>query len=109
MHYTPGHWGTHSGRPPEAFVGLRFTGVMKLVDQSLKSIETWNVVLSFLQMSPKPALTFSSAPYANRSSDWSFANGEFRRCLLFGKIRSAKMSGVYGFMEVNQDKITTTI
>ena len=49
MHYTPGHWGTHSGRPPEAFVGLRFTGVMKLVDQSLKSIETWNVVLSFLQ------------------------------------------------------------
>ena len=42
------------------------TGVMKLVDQSLKSIETWNVVLSFLKMSPKPAVTFFSAPYANR-------------------------------------------
>ena len=37
---------------------------MKLVDQSLKSIETWNVALSFLQMSPKPAVTFFSAPYA---------------------------------------------
>ena len=51
--------GTHSGRPPEAFGGLRLpTGVMKLVDQSLQSIETWHVVLSFLQMSPKPAVTF---------------------------------------------------
>ena len=63
--------GTHSGRPTEAFGVLRLptvrTGVMKLVDQSLKSIETWNVVLSFLQMSPKPAVTFFSAPYANRS------------------------------------------
>ena len=43
------------------------TGVMKPVDQSLKSIKTWNVVLSFLKMSPKPAVTFFSAPYANRS------------------------------------------
>ena len=42
------------------------TGVMKLVDQSLKSIETWKVVLSFLKMSPKPAVTFFSAAYANR-------------------------------------------
>ena len=66
--YTPGPWGTHSGRPPEAFGGLRLpTGVMKLVDQSLKSTETWNVVLSSLQMSRKPAVTFFSAPYANRS------------------------------------------
>ena len=40
--------------------------------------------------------------------DSSFENGEFRRFLLLGKIRSAKMSGVYGFIEVNQDKITTT-
>ena len=40
--------------------------------------------------------------------DSSFENGEFRRCLLFGKIKSAKMSGVYGFIEVNQDKITKT-
>ena len=31
----------HSGRPPEAFGGLTLpTGVIKLVDQSLKSIET---------------------------------------------------------------------
>ena len=59
---------TYCGRPPEAFGGLRLpTGVMKLVDQSLQSIETWNVVLSVLQMSPKPAVTFFSAPYANRS------------------------------------------
>ena len=42
------------------------TGVMKFVDQSLKSIETWKVVLSFLKMSPKPVVTFFSAPYANR-------------------------------------------
>ena len=40
---------------------------MKLVDQSLKSIETWNVVLSFLQMSPNPTVTFFSAHFANRS------------------------------------------
>ena len=68
IHQSPGPWGTHSGRPPEAFGGLKLpTGVMKLVDQSLKSIETWNVVLSFLQMSPKPAVTFFSAHYANQS------------------------------------------
>ena len=66
--YTPDPLGTHSGRPPEAFGGLRLpTGLMKLVDQSLKSIETWNVVLSFLQMNPKPAATFFSAHFANRS------------------------------------------
>ena len=40
---------------------------MKHVDQSVKSIETWSVVLSFLKMSPKPAVTFFSAPYSNRS------------------------------------------
>ena len=48
------------------------TGVTKLVDQSLKSIETCNVVLSFLKMCPKPAVTFFSAPDANRP-----------RCLVF--------------------------
>ena len=58
----------HSGRPPEAFGGLTLpTGVIKLVDQSLKSIETWSVVLLFLKMSPDPAVTFVSTSYFNRS------------------------------------------
>ena len=57
-----------SGRPLEAFGGLTLpTGVMKLVDRSVKGIETWSVVLSFLKMSPKPAVTFFSAPHSNRS------------------------------------------
>ena len=57
----------HIGRPPEAFGGLTLpTGVMKLVDQSLESIETWSVVLSFLKMSPKPPVIFFSASYSNR-------------------------------------------
>ena len=43
------------------------TGVIKLVDQSLKSIETWSVVLLFLKMSPNPAVTFLSTSYFNRS------------------------------------------
>ena len=58
----------HSGRPPEAFGGLTLpTGVIKLVDQSLKSIETWSVVLLFLKMSPNPAVTFLSTSCFNRS------------------------------------------
>ena len=49
----------HSGRPPEAFGGLTLpTGVIKLVNQSLKNIETWSTVLLFLKMSPNPAVTF---------------------------------------------------
>ena len=55
-------WSTAS----EAFGGLTLpTGVMKLFDQSLKSIETSNLVLSFLKMSLKLAVTFFSAPYSN--------------------------------------------
>ena len=63
----------HNGRPPEAFGGLTLpTGVMKLVDQSLKRIETWSVALSFLKRSPKNAVTFFSAPYSNRSRRFVF-------------------------------------
>ena len=58
----------HSGRPPEAFGGLTLpTGVIKLVDQSVKSIETLSVILPFLKMNPKPAVKCVSAPYSNRS------------------------------------------
>ena len=48
---------------------------MKLVDQSLKSIETWSVVLSFLKMSPKPAVTFSVDLTPISQADSSIENG----------------------------------
>ena len=50
------------------------TDVMKLVEQSPKSIETWNVVLLFLKMSPKPAVTFSLHLMPIAQDDSSFEN-----------------------------------
>ena len=59
-------------------------------------------------MSPNPAVTFFMLLIPIGQDDSSFENGYFRHCLLFGKIRSAKMRGVYAFNEVNQDEISTT-
>ena len=74
----------------------------------LKALKLGKWFFCFLKCVRNPLQHFSVHLMQIAQDDSSFENGVFRRSLLLGQIRSSKMSGVYGFIEVNHSKITKT-